>query len=197
MITTLRALLPAVAFALSTPAFAETWVVDGSHSNAGFSVSHMTVSTVRGTFNKWEGTVDWDGKDVKTLKINATIDVSTIDTREEKRDEHLRSPDFFDAAKFPQMTFKSTSVREGKSGFLELVGDLTIRGVTKPVTFQMSRPAAPKADSWGNIKSGFQATGTINRQDFGLSWNKTLDAGGLVVGDDVTLTIDVELNQKK
>lgn len=170
-----------------------TWKFDPAHSHASFVVSHLVVAKVRGEFGKMEGTITLDEKDVTKSKVEATIDATTIDTREPKRDEHLRSPDFFDVAKYPAITFKSTKVeKSGKDG-LKVTGDLTMRGVTKPVTLTVAGPTDTIKDPWGNVKRGASATTKLNRHDFGVSWSKTLDNGGLVVGNDVNVEIELEL----
>lgn len=187
-----------IAAAIAAPsfAFAASYEVDSSHSSAGFSVKHLMVSNVRGEFGKVTGTVNVDDKDISKSTVEATIDVSTINTREPKRDEHLKSPDFFDVAKYPTITFKSTSVKQAGEGKLEVVGNLTMHGVTKPVTLAVEGPAKESKDPWGNIKTGATATTKLNRKEFGLGWNKALETGGVVVGDEVAVTIDLELNKK-
>jgi polyisoprenoid-binding protein YceI len=197
----MRKLMTTVAaFALSALpglAFASTWDIDTGHSAAQFSVRHLAVSNVRGEFGKITGTLQLDDKDITKSTVEATIDVTSINTREEKRDQHLKSPDFFDVAKFPTITFKSKKVAKEGSDRLKVTGDLTIHGVTKEVALQVDGPAKPIKDPWGNTKTGITATTKINRKDFGLTWNKALETGGLVVGEDVTITLDVELQQKK
>lgn len=180
----------------AAPALAATYAVDGSHSQVGFSVSHLMVSTVRGSFGVVAGTVEYDPKNVAATKVDATITVTSVDTNEPKRDDHLRSADFFDIAQFPEMKFVSKQVKNVKKDTFDLVGDLTIRGVTKPVTLTVKTFAPEVKDPWGNVKTGTRATGVINRQDFGLSWNKALDGGGYVVGDEVALELEVELARK-
>jgi polyisoprenoid-binding protein YceI len=177
-------------------AFASTYEIDSAHSSAGFSVKHMMVSNVRGEFGKVTGTVNLDDKDITKSTVEAVIDVSTINTREPKRDEHLKSKDFFDVAKYPTITFKSTSVKQAGDGKLEVAGNLTMHGVTKPVTLAVEGPAKEAKDPYGNIKSGATATTKLNRKDFGLSWNAALETGGVAVGEDVAVTIDLELNKK-
>jgi len=174
-------------------ATAESWKIDPVHSAAQFAVKHMMISTVRGQFSKVSGTVDYDPKNPKAAKVDATIDVSSVDTHEPKRDAHLRSADFFDTDKFPSMTFKSTRVLEAKAGKLKLAGDLTLHGVTREVTLNVDGPSAPITDPGGSTKVGASATATINRKDFGVSWNKTMDGGGVMLGEEVPITIDVEL----
>jgi polyisoprenoid-binding protein YceI len=200
MIPTLRALIvtPAAILAAAAAAAAQpvTWQIDPVHSTATFAVRHMMVTTVRGTFQKLAGTVQFDGKDVKTIVAQATIDVASIDTREPKRDEHLRSADFFDAATFPTITFASKRVEPKGAGRFALVGDLTIKGVTREVTLDVEGPTPEIKDPGGNIRIGASATTKINRQDFGVSWNRALDAGGVVVGDEVAITLDLSLIRK-
>jgi polyisoprenoid-binding protein YceI len=176
-------------------AFASTWEIDSSHSSAQFAVKHMMVSNVRGTFGKTAGTVNLDDKDITKSTIEATIDAATINTNEPKRDEHLKSPDFFDVAKYPTITFKSTKVaKAGKN--LNVTGDLTMHGVTKPVTLAVEGPTPETKDAWGNVRRGAVATTKIKRSDFGLTWNKALEAGGVAVGDEVTITLDLEVTKK-
>jgi polyisoprenoid-binding protein YceI len=153
----------------------------------------MVVAKVRGDFGKMAGTLTLDEKDVTKSKVEATIDATTINTREPKRDEHLRSADFFDVAKYPTITFKSTKVeRAGKDG-LKVTGALTMRGVTKQVTLNVTGPTEAIQDPWGNLKRGASAATKLNRQDYGISWSKTLDSGGLVVGNEVAVELEVEL----
>lgn len=180
--------------ATSAPALAQmaTWKIDSAHSAATFAVRHLMVSTVRGTFGKLEGQVQFDGKDYKSLVADATIDATTITTREPQRDTHLKSPDFFDVAKYPTITFKSKRAEPVGPGKFRLVGDLTMRGVTKEVVLDVE--ATPEAKGMaGETRIGATATTRVNRQDYGVSWNKSLDAGGVVVGDDVQITLDVEI----
>jgi polyisoprenoid-binding protein YceI len=189
-------LLPALLLGVSLPAFAATYEVDPVHSQVGFSVTHMTVSTVRGVFGKVTGTVEYDAANVAATKVNGTVTIDSVDTNNADRDKHLVSPDFFDAAKFPSMTFTSKAVKNVTKTTFDLVGDLTIRGVTKEVTFKVNRLAPDMKDPWGNVKSGTIATTTINRQDFGVAWNTKLDQGGYVVGDDVAISLELELLKK-
>ena len=191
------AFVVAVLAVLAVPQVSATmWDIDSSHASASFSVKHLMISTVRGDFGGVKGTIEWDGKDPASLKIDATVDVSTVDTGDPKRDEHLKSPDFFDVAKFSTMTFKSKSATSVGNGKLKVVGDLTLRGKTKEVTLDVDGPTAEVKDPWGNTRVGASATAKINRQDFGVAWNKTLDAGGVVVSDDVNVTIDLEVRKR-
>jgi polyisoprenoid-binding protein YceI len=182
--------------AFSAPSFAASYTVDAGHSRVGFAVSHMMVSTVRGEFGTFSGTVEYDPANVGATKVEGKVTVASVDTRDTKRDEHLKAPDFFDAAKFPEMTFKSKAVKNITDTTFDVVGDLTIHGVTKEVTLKVNKLAADRKDPWGNTKSGTRAVATINRQDFGMTWNKALDGGGYIVGDEVTIEIDAELTRK-
>jgi polyisoprenoid-binding protein YceI len=189
--------------AAKTPAAAQastttTWEIDPSHTSAEFSVRHMMVSNVKGQFGKVTGEVVLDDKDVKNVSANVQIDASTIDTREPKRDAHLKSPDFFDVAKYPTITFKSTKVEKAGKGKFKVTGDLTMHGVTKPVTLSVDSATGDVNDIMGGISRGASLTGKLNRKDWGLTWNKPLAAaGGVLVGDEVSLDIQVELHQKK
>ncbi len=189
---TLLALFAAAAIAVPAPGQqANVWTVDPAHSSAQFAVKHMMVSTVRGTLGQVSGTIAWDGKDATTIQADITIDVAGLDTGVDKRDDHLRSPDFFDAANHPKITFKSKRVVPGAAGTFKLVGDLTIRGNTKEVTLDVEGPSSPQKTG-DNIRSGATATGTINRREFGLAWNRLIETGGAVVADAVKMTIDIE-----
>lgn len=181
----------ALALAAAPAALAQSYTIDSAHSKAQFSVRHMMVSNVRGEFSKMKGTIDYDEKDPSAIRIEATIEVASINTGEPKRDEHLKSPDFFDAAKYPVITFRSKSARKTANG-LAVTGDLTIHGVTKEVILQVEGPSPEVRDPWGNFRRGATAAAKINRKDFGLTWNAALETGGVVVGDEVTITIDVE-----
>lgn len=173
--------LPAFAFA------ADTWNVDPAHSQTGFTVKHLMISTVRGEFTKTTGKVVLDEADITKSTVEATIDIASVNTREEKRDAHLKSPEFFDAAKFPTMTFKSTKVVKHGDG-LKVTGDLTMHGVTKPVVLDVTGPTKEIKDPWGLARRGVSATAKVNRKDFGVSYGP--DA---VVSDLVTITIDAEI----
>lgn len=170
--------------------FAGSYTPDLAHSQVGFSVKHMMVSKVPGKFDRYEGTVEFDEKAMRFTKLTATIDAASINTDNERRDNHLRSADFFDVANHPDITFEMTAYRgDAEGGTME--GRLTIRGVTKPVTLDVEIGGLV-TDPWGNRRLGFSLGGKINRQDFGLSWNKLLETGGVVVGDSVKLIIDIE-----
>ncbi|MEL7370306.1 MAG: YceI family protein [Myxococcota bacterium] len=189
------ALTAAVALAAPSTAFASEWVIDQAHSEVGFKVKHLMVSNVRGRFGKFEGKLSLNDKDVSKSTVEVSIDVGSIDTGNDKRDGHLKSPDFFAAGKHPRMTFKSTKVRAAGKGKLEVLGNLTIRGVTKSVVLMVEGPTDSIKDPWGNVKRGVSASTTIRRKDFGLKWNKLTEAGGVVVGDEVTIQLEIELNK--
>ena len=188
----------ALAGALCLPAVAasSTWQIDPNHSAAQFAVRHLAISTVRGAFTKVNGTVQFDDKDVSKSTVEVTIDAASVDTRVEARDKDLRSDHFFDVEKYPTITFKSTKVEQVEPGKLKVTGDLTIHGVTKQAVLDVDGPTAPVKDPWGNQRAAVNATTKINRQDFGVKWNAKMDGGGLVVGDDVAITIDAEMVQK-
>jgi len=192
------ALTAGLAAALSLPAAAATsnWQIDPAHSSAQFSVRHMAISTVRGAFSKVTGSVVFDDKDISKSTIDVTIDANSVDTRVPDRDNDLRSEKFFDVAHYPSITFKSKKVEQVAPGKLKVTGDLTIRGTTKEVVLDVEGPTVPMKDPWGNTRVAANATTKINRQDFGVKWNATLDNGGVVVGDDVSIVIDVELVKK-
>jgi polyisoprenoid-binding protein YceI len=183
---------------LSLPAAAATtnWQIDPQHSSAQFSVRHMAISTVRGAFNKVTGTIALDDKDITKSTVDVTIDATTVDTHEPNRDSDIRSDKFFDVAHYPSITFKSKKVEQVAPGKLKVTGDLTIRGTTKEVVLDVEGPTAPIKDTWGNQRSAANATTKINRQDFGVKWNATLDNGGVVVSDEVSINIDVEMIHK-
>ena len=193
------ALATGLAALMTLPASAatSTWQIDPAHTAAQFSVKHLAISTVRGGFSNVKGTVILDDADVSKSSVDVTIDVSTVDTRTPDRDKDLKSDKFFDVAKYPTMTFKSTKVEQAGAGKLKVTGDLTIRGTTKSVVLDVDGPTAPVKDPWGNQRSAVTATTKINRQDFGVKWNATMDNGGVVVGDEVSITIDAEMVQKK
>jgi polyisoprenoid-binding protein YceI len=186
----------AAALSLPAPAANSNWQIDPAHSSAQFSVRHMAISTVRGAFSKVTGSVVFDDKDVSKSTVEVTIDANSVDTRVPDRDNDLRSEKFFDVVHYPSITFKSKRVEQVAPGKLKVTGDLTIRGTTKEVVLDVEGPTAPMKDPWGNTRNAATATTKINRQDFGVKWNATLDNGGVVVGDDVSIIIDVELVKK-
>ena len=177
--------------AYTAPARASVWEIDSAHSSTEFSVKHMMVSTAKGRFDKIAGTLNLDDKNPTKSSIELTIDANTIDTHEPKRDGHLKSPDFFDVAKFPTITFKSTKIEKAGKAKFKVTGDLTMHGVTKAVTLAVEGPTAPMKSPFGTTSSGASATTKINRKDWGLTWNKPLEAaGGVLVGDEVTINVD-------
>lgn len=183
--------------AWSNVSLAKEWAIDEAHSKALFTVKHLTVSNVTGKLSNIKGLIDIDDQDVTKSKVDITIDVNTINTDNQKRDEHLKNPDFFDVKKFPSMKFTSTKVEKAGEGNLKVTGDLTIRDQTKSVVLDVEGPSPTVKDPWGNMKRGASATTKINRKDFGLTWNKALETGGVVVGDEVKVAIELELNEKK
>jgi polyisoprenoid-binding protein YceI len=179
--------------ALPTPQTATTtWNIDPVHSVAEFKVKHMMISNVKGQFTRLKGVLTLDESPLTDSHVEASIDADSINTRDEQRDAHLKSPDFFDAQTFPTLSFKSTRIAQGTGGELAVVGDLTIHGVTRNVTFNVEGPTAPAKDPWGSTRIGLSATTKINRKDFGLTWNSALETGGLLVGEEVTITLDVQ-----
>lgn len=183
---------------LTIPAIANaaTYEIDATHSSAQFSIRHMMVSNVKGEFSKVVGTVVYDAKDPAKSTVEATIDVNSIDTRNAQRDQHLKSPEFFDAAKFPSITFKSTSVKQVGPGKLKVTGNLTIRDVTKEVVLDVEGPTPEAKDPQGNTKVGASASTKINRNDFGVKWNAPVPTGGVVVGEEVTISFELEFFKK-
>jgi len=173
------------------PAAADTWQIDAVHSTAQFSVTHNMIATVRGEFGKLSGTLEYDGKDVASIKADVTIDAASISTRNEYRDKDLRSDHFFDVAKYPTVTFKSKKAVAGTGGAFKLVGDLTMHGVTKEVTLDVTGPSKVIKGQRGESRVGASASTKINRRDFAINYNATTD-GGLVVSDAVAITIDIE-----
>jgi polyisoprenoid-binding protein YceI len=168
-----------------------TWNIDPAHSAIHFSVRHMVVSKTRGRFAKWGGQLQFDPKELSKGSVNVEIEPASVDTGDAQRDGHLRSPDFFDVEKFPKASFKSTKIAEKGEGKLTILGDLTLHGVTKPITLEASYEGSGK-DPWGGERAGFSATTTITRTDFGVNFNKALDAGGLLVGEKVELNLEIE-----
>lgn len=177
------------------PAGPNTWPIDSNHTAANFSVKHMMVSTVRGTLGRVSGTVDYDGKTVESIKADVSIDIKSINTGVEGRDNDLRSPNFFDVATYPTATFKSKRVEAAGSGHFRLIGDLTMHGVTKEVALDVEGPSAPLKSPNGALRIGASASTKINRRDFGLNYNRLVEAAA-VVGDDIQVTIDIELTKR-
>jgi polyisoprenoid-binding protein YceI len=176
----------------ASPTSTTTWKIDPAHSHAEFKVKHMMISNVRGSFSGVSGTLIEDTADPTRSRVDAIIDIGTISTGDSSRDTHLKSADFFDQEQFPQMTFKSTSVKKNGPEEYAVTGDLTLHGVTKPVTFAVEGPSAPGKDPWGNTRIGLSATGKINRKDFGLVWNAPLETGGILIGEDVHIALEVQ-----
>ncbi len=174
------------------PVTLTTWNLDPAHSAAGFKVKHMMISNVKGTFTGISGVLKLDETDSTRSSVEASIDVTTVNTCDVQRDGHLKSADFFDAEKFPALTFKSTKVESAGGGDYAVTGDLTMHGVTKSVTFAVEDVSTPAKDPWGNLRIGLAATAKVNRKEFGLSWNSALETGGVLVGEDVTITLDVQ-----
>lgn len=186
---------PTSATKTSTSA-AKRWQIDASHSSVGFSVRHMMITNVKGEFEKFEGEVSYDPTQPAAAQVRASIDVASITTREEKRDQHLRSADFFDAAQFPTITFQSRRASR-KGGSLEIEGELSIHGTTRDVTLIVSDLTEEHTDPWGNLRIGASAKTKVKRSDFGMQWNNVLEAGGVLVGDEVTIQIEVSLVRSK
>jgi polyisoprenoid-binding protein YceI len=184
---------------LSLPAAAatSTWNIDPAHSSAQFSVRHLAISTVRGTFSKISGTVQLDESDITKSTVNVSIEVATVDTHEPDRDADLRTDKFFDVAKYPTMTFKSKKVEQVAPGKLKVTGDFILHGVTKEVVLDVEGPTPPVKDPWGNQRAAVSASTKINRQVYGVKWNANMDNGGVVVGDDVSINLDVEMVKAK
>jgi len=178
---------------LALSASAQKWEVEKVHSSVGFSVKHLVISKVKGNFKDFSGTINFDGKNWDKASAEMTVMMGSVDTDDEKRDAHLKSADFFDTETFPEMSFKSKKVIKGEGDAFKLVGDLTIRGVTKEVTFDCEFNGV--ADFMGTTKAGFSAKAKINRQDYGVNWNKTLDTGGVVVGNEVEIYLELEANK--
>ncbi len=187
------AILTIAIMALPSLATATSWSIDADHSNVGFSVSHLMVSHVKGNFNKYSGVVDINDQDITKSTVDVTIDAGSINTNVQKRDEHLRSAEFFDAAKYPALTFVSKKWTRTSKGAMKVTGDLTIHGVTKSVVLSVAPFSKESKDPWGNIRRGTSASTTINRKDYGLVWNKALETGGVAVGEEVNILLDVEL----
>jgi len=187
-----------ICLAMGTPliAAAAAYQLDADHSSIQFKIRHLTVSNVTGTFNRVKGSASIEGEDPSTLKAEVTIEAASIDTGHEKRDEHLRTPDFLDVAKYPVITFVSKRIVKGEPGKLKLIGDLTLHGVTREITVDLEGPTAEIKDPWGTFRRGATGTVKIDRRDFGITWNKALDTGGLVVGNDVGIYVEVEWVRK-
>jgi polyisoprenoid-binding protein YceI len=180
---------------ITAATLAQGWTLDKSHSSVNFSVTHMVVSEVDGSFKDFSAEVKSEKADFADLSTVFTIQVASITTNDDKRDGHLKGPDFFDAAKYPTIVFKSTSIRRITENKYELEGELTMHGVTKKVKWELRYNGTVK-DPYGNTRAGFKAVTSINRKDYGVSWNKTLDAGGVAVSDEVSISVNVEISKK-
>ena len=196
---TLKHVAVGLALVLTLPAgvLAATWNIDPDHSYVGFKVRHLMVSNVKGSFDTYTAQIDLDEQDLTRSKVSVSIATASVNTNVEKRDEHLRSADFFDVAKFPTMTFVSKKVtRQGAESFA-VTGDLTLHGVTREVILAVEGLTQESLDPWGNLRRGATAIAKINRKDFGLTWNKALETGGVVVGEDVDILLEIELIKPK
>lgn len=183
---------PAALLSLPGLSLAENWTIDPVHSTASFRVKHMMISDVSGSFRDIRGTLVLDRENIEKSQVDVTMAATSIDTGMQKRDDHLRSSDFFDVATYPNLTFTSKQVKEVSGNQFTLVGDLTIHGVTRKVELQVTGPTAEAKDPWGNIRTAAKATARINRKDFGLTWNSALETGGVLVGEDVLIELDVQ-----
>lgn len=193
----IKSVVAAAAFVVPSLALASSWEIDPVHSNANFTVKHLMVSNVKGEFSKVTGTINFDEKDPTKSSVNATIDATTIDTRSEQRDGHLKSPDFFDVAKFPTITFKSKKIEKAGEGKYKVTGDLTIKGTTKETVLDVEAPFKSVKNPFSGAEvAGLTATTKINRKEFGLNWNKAIESGGVMVGDEVNIGIELELVKK-
>jgi polyisoprenoid-binding protein YceI len=190
------AFLLALFLAVSAAAQTSIWTIDPKHSTAQFTVRHLAISNVSGNFTNVTGTIDLNEKDITQSQVSAVIDVSSVDTRVSDRDKDLRSPNFFDVEKYPTIEFKSKRI-VNSGGKLQVIGDLTMHGTTREVTLDVDGPTPELNDPWGNVRRGFSASTTLNRKDFGLTYNHALKTGEAVVGDNVKIQIDLELIKKK
>ena len=187
----------ALALVLPVSARAETWVIDPAHTVSGFTVKHMMIANVTGVFEGTRGTIEYRPGDPGSVKADITIEAKSVNTRIGRRDDDLRSDNFFSAEKFPTLAFRSRRVQNVRAEGFDLVGDLTIRDVTREVVLKVGGPTAPIKDPQGNRRVGATASTTINRKDFGIMWNRTIEAGGVVVGDEVRINLEVEAVEKK
>ncbi|MBF0497325.1 MAG: polyisoprenoid-binding protein [Deltaproteobacteria bacterium] len=180
---------------LALPSFvsASTWTIDPDHSNIQFKIRHLMIANVKGVFGKVQGVINIDDKDISISTVTVTIGTESIYTGVTKRDEHLKSAEFFDVAKYPTMTFVSKKVMKNGMGKLKVIGDLTIRGIAREVVLDVVDLSNESKDPWGGIRRGASASTKINRNDFGITWNKTMETGGMMIGDDVFITLEVEM----
>jgi polyisoprenoid-binding protein YceI len=186
-----------ITLSLPALAFATTWNIDPEHSNVGFKVRHLMVSNVKGSFEKNSGVVDINDRDITKSKVEVSIDTASINTNVQKRDEHLRSADFFDVATYPTMTFVSKKVAKAGKDKLKVTGNLTLHGITREVVLDVEGPSKESKDPWGNLRRGATAVAKINRKDFGLTWNKALETGGVAVGEEIVISLEIEMIKAK
>ena len=192
----LKVLAAVITLAVPAFAWAAPWNIDADHSSVGFKVRHMMISNVKGDFGKVSGVVDIDDKDLTKSKVEVSIETASVSTGVAKRDEHLKSADFFDVAKYPTMTFVSQKVKKAGNGKLKVTGLLTLHGVTREVVLDVEGPTNASKDPWGNIKRGATATAKINRKDYGLTYNAALESGGVLVGEEISIALEIELLKK-
>ena len=182
---------------ISSSAMASSWTIDPDHSNIQFKIRHLMITDVKGTFGKVKGVIRIDEKDMSLSAVEVTIEIDSINTGVAKRDEHLKSNEFFDAARFPTMTFVSRKVTQSGKGQMKILGDLTIRGISREVVLDVEGPTNEIKDPWGNTRRGASATTKINRTDFGLTWNKSMESGGMMIDDTVFINLEIEMIKDK
>lgn len=182
---------------ISSSAMASSWTIDPDHSNIQFKIRHLMITDVKGTFGKVKGVIRIDEKDMSLSAVEVTIEIDSINTGVAKRDEHLKSNEFFDAARFPTMTFVSRKVTQSGKGQMKILGDLTIRGISREVVLDVEGPTNEIKDPWGNTRRGASATTKINRTDFGLTWNKSMESGGMMIEDTVFINLEIEMIKDK
>ena len=189
----MRILAIAAICQLSSSAMASTWTIDPDHSNVQFKIRHLMIANVKGVFGKVKGAVRIDEKDMSKSAVDVTIEIDSINTGVAKRDAHLKSVEFFDAAKYPTMSFVSRKVTQSGKGKLKVLGVLSIHGISRDVVLDVEGPTKEMKDPWGGIRRGASATAKINRMDFGITWNKTLETGGVMIGDAVFISLEIEM----
>jgi polyisoprenoid-binding protein YceI len=193
----MRILATAAICLISSSAMASNWTIDPEHSNIQFKIRHLMITDVKGTFGKVNGVIRIDEKDMSLSAVEVTIEIDSINTGVAKRDEHLKSNEFFDAARFPTMTFVSRKVTQSGKGQMKILGDLTIRGISREVVLDVEGPTNEIKDPWGNTRRGASATTKINRTDFGLTWNKSMESGGMMIDDTVFINLEIEMIKDK
>ena len=193
----MRILATAAICLISSSAMASSWTIDPDHSNIQFKIRHLMITDVKGTFGKVKGVIRIDEKDMSLSAVEVTIEIDSINTGVAKRDEHLKSNEFFDAARFPTMTFVSRKVTQSGKGQMKILGDLTIRGISREVVLDVEGPTNEINDPWGNTRRGASATTKINRTDFGLTWNKSMESGGMMIDDTVFINLEIEMIKDK